>query len=145
MPLYFRNLKIEDSEAITSLSQQLGYPGTKSETEARISSLLIHPDHCAFVAVMEQTIIGWIHGLCTIRLESEPFVEIGGLVVDENYRNQQTGRKLVEQVKEWGLKKGINKLRVRCQTKRTETHRFYQKIGFTQTKEQKVFDLDMLK
>ena len=145
MLLYFRNLKIEDSEAITSLSKQLGYPGTRLETETRINALLIHPDHCAFVAVMEQTIIGWIHGFYTIRLQSEPFLEIGGLVVDENYRNQQVGRKLVEQVKEWGIKKGVSKLRVRCQTKRTETHRFYQKIGFTQTKEQKVFDLDMLK
>ncbi|MBB6269770.1 GNAT superfamily N-acetyltransferase [Pedobacter cryoconitis] len=143
MSLHLRNLRLEDSEAISSLSEQLGYPSTISETEARINALLLHPDNCAFVAVLEQTIIGWIHGFYTLRLESEPFIEIAGLVVDENYRNQQTGKKLVEQVKEWGIKKGISKLRVRCQTKRTETHRFYQKIGFTQQKEQKVFDMDM--
>ncbi|QNK63121.1 GNAT family N-acetyltransferase [Pedobacter sp. PAMC26386] len=121
MELSFRTLQPEDAAAITRLSQQLGYPGTNSATVLRIKVLLLYPDHCAFVAVMGQTIIGWIHGFQTIRLETEPFIEIGGLVVDENYRNQQTGKKLVDLVKEWAVKKGLSKLRVRCQTKRTES------------------------
>ncbi|KIO78796.1 GCN5 family acetyltransferase [Pedobacter lusitanus] len=143
MPLYFRDLKIEDAEAVTRLSDQLGYPATKAETELRVNSLLLHPDHCIIVAVIGETITGWIHAFYTIRLEADPFVEIGGLVVDENYRNQQIGEKLVEQVKEWALNKDVKKLRVRCQTKRTASHHFYQKTGFIQTKEQKVFDLNI--
>ncbi|HAD98712.1 MAG TPA: GNAT family N-acetyltransferase, partial [Cryomorphaceae bacterium] len=31
--------------------------------------------------------------------------------------------------------------RVRCNVIRRESHRFYEKIGFTENKEQKVFDI----
>jgi len=139
--MHFRTLKIEDAEDINRLSGQLGYPSSLSETEISIKAIITHPGHCSFVAITEETIIGWIHGFYALRLESPPFVEIGGLVVDENYRNMQTGKKLIELVKEWAITQEVGKLKVRCQTKRTGSHQFYLKAGFIQTKEQKIFDM----
>lgn len=142
--MHFRILETEDAADINRLSGQLGYSSSLSETETRIKDMIAHTDHCAFVAITEETIIGWIHGFYALRLESIPFVEIGGLVVDENYRNLQTGKKLIELVKEWAIAKKVGKLRVRCQTKRTGSHQFYLKAGFIQTKEQKIFDMDLI-
>lgn len=84
--------------------------------------------------------VGWVHGFYSLRVESDPFIEIGGLVVDENHRQKGIGVQLVEKVNTWASTKGCNKLRVRCNTIRLESHEFYNLIGFTLNKEQKVFD-----
>ena len=42
-------------------------------------------NHTAFVALTDEKIVGWIHGFRALLLESKPFVEIGGLLVDENF------------------------------------------------------------
>ncbi|MDX5422095.1 MAG: GNAT family N-acetyltransferase, partial [Hymenobacteraceae bacterium] len=85
-------------------------------------------------AVLDDRLIGWIHGFYTLRLQSGAFVELRGLVVDENYRRTGAGRKLVEQVRAWAKQKGVRKVRVRCNTKRTDTHTFYKAIGFEEVK-----------
>ena len=141
MQVYVREITGADAEAVARLSQQFGYTVTVTETTNRIEQLLSHQDHCGFVAMAQQQVVGWIHGFYTFRLESGAFVEIGGLVVHEKLRGQGIGRQLIEQVKEWATAKAIPKLRVRCNTKRTDTHTFYRKIGFAESKEQKVFDL----
>ncbi len=46
-------------------------------------------DNCAFVAIIEGKIIGWIHAFKALRIETKPFIEIGGLVVDEIYREKK--------------------------------------------------------
>lgn len=112
-----------------------------SDMASRIERLQAHEDHCGFVACTGEQVVGWIHGFDAFRLESEPFVEIGGLVVDENLRGQGIGRQLIEQVKGWAIERSVSKLRVRCNTRRTDTHAFYRKLGFAESKEQKVFDL----
>jgi GNAT superfamily N-acetyltransferase len=93
------------------------------------------------VAMVENKIIGWIHAFITIRIETKPFVEIEGLVVDENLRNKSVGRKLVDAIAVWCRKENISVLRVRCNTRRIETHLFYKKLDFAETKEQKIFQI----
>jgi predicted N-acetyltransferase YhbS len=144
MQLTFRETISDDAAALAQLSLQFGYSVTAAEMHRRIAQVLALKDHCAFVAVAEQRVVGWIHGFHAIRLESEPFVEIGGLVVDGNFRKQGIGQQLIEQVKVWGLAKSVTKLRVRCNTTRTDTHTFYLNVGFSESKEQKVFDFNLL-
>ncbi|PVY38569.1 GNAT family N-acetyltransferase [Pontibacter virosus] len=141
MQLTFREIILHDAEALAELSRQFGYSVTVEEMQERIAQVAAREDHGGFVAIAEEQIVGWIHGFYTFRLESEPFVEIGGLVVAEHLRGQGIGHLLIEQVKVWATGFGINKIRVRCNTTRIDTHKFYLKTGFTDSKEQKVFDL----
>lgn len=141
MQITFREITIDDAAVLASLSLQFGYPVSDGEMQGRVAQVLARKDHCTFVALAEQKVVGWIHGFHALRLESDPFVEIGGLVVDENLRGQGIGRQLIEQVKEWAHAESVAKLRVRCNTQRTDTHKFYLKAGFSESKEQKVFDL----
>ncbi|MBF8963700.1 GNAT family N-acetyltransferase [Pontibacter sp. FD36] len=141
MSITIREITLTDANALASLSLQFGYSVSAGEMEQRIGQILTRKEHCGFVAIKAGQIVGWIHGFHTFRLESEPFVEIGGLVVDQVFRRQGIGQQLVLQVREWAAEQSVAKLRVRCHTARTDTHVFYQRVGFMESKEQKVFDL----
>ncbi|WP_294966079.1 GNAT family N-acetyltransferase [uncultured Flavobacterium sp.] len=143
MEPFLRRAELNDAEFINRLSNQLGYKSTIESTRNSLSEILNHADNCIYVCVDNENIIGWIHGFYSLRVESESFAEIGGLVVDENYRRNGIGKILVEKVIEWTESKKSNKIRVRCNALRKETHVFYNKIGFNETKEQKVFDLSL--
>ena len=138
-----REISVHDAVQITSLSHQLGYTLDVEETSSQIRDVVSHMDHCAFVAIHEENIIGWIHAFIALRIESRPYVEIAGLVVDEKYRGRGAGKALVEKIKTWAVEKNIRCVRVRCNTVRKEAHHFYNKLGFALSKEQKIFQINI--
>lgn len=140
MEIIIRNAEIKDSESITELSNQLGYETLNTDIQNRLNTILKHPENCIYVATVNGKVIGWIHGFYSMRVESDFFVEIGGLVVSDNLRKNGIGKKLVDKVIEWTELKNCRKVRVRCNVTRTESHRFYEKIGFEINKEQKIFN-----
>ena len=143
MEISIRHISKEDASAITTLSYQLGYPLSPEQILQNISAVIENKDHDAFVAVYGDKIIGWIGVAHAIQIESPPFCEVRGLVVDDQYRNQGIGKMLVEKAKQWGRENTNDKLRLRCNVKRTETQLFYQHLGFRETKQQKVFEIDI--
>ncbi|KXX71066.1 GNAT family N-acetyltransferase [Flammeovirga sp. SJP92] len=140
MKISLRNATLKDSKLIAQLSNQLGYNALISDIEHRLKIILEHPENCIYVATENEKVVGWIHGFYTMRVESDFFVEIGGLVVDENFQNNGIGKKLVSKVIEWAELNSCKKIRVRCNVIRTESHLFYKKIGFELNKEQKIFN-----
>lgn len=143
MELLIRSPEKNDSESIAQLSNQLGYPTDNNEIEQRLEEILNNKDNCVFVVVENKKIIGWIHGFYTRRVESDSFIEIGGLFVDQQNRKKGVGKMLVEQVMNWTKLSNCSKIRVRCNSKRVESHIFYKNIGFSLSKEQKIFDKEL--
>jgi GNAT superfamily N-acetyltransferase len=125
-----REISEKDAESVATLSTQLGYESDIKQTSARIKRINNSSENCAFVALVDGKLVGWIHGFYTLRIESDPFIEIGGLIVDENYRNLKIGKQLIENVNIWAKAHQVKKLKVRCNTKRTESHNFYERLGF---------------
>jgi GNAT superfamily N-acetyltransferase len=140
MQILIRIAEINDSEYITELSNQLGYETRIVDIQNRLIKILENEDNCVYVAVKNGKIVGWIHGFYSLRIESNFFAEIGGLVVDENFRKNGIGKKLVDKVIQWSKLKNCEKVRVRCNVIRKESHRFYENIGFEINKEQKIFN-----
>ena len=136
-----REVTVKDAEEITMLSHQLGYSISEQQTLQNIKGLKQSNDHEVFLAVHEQQVIGWMGVSYHISLESSPLCEIHGLVVHEKYRGKGVGKMLVEKAKQWSSEKSVSKLRLRCNIKRTEAILFYQKIGFIEAKQQKVFEI----
>ncbi|MGN7987998.1 GNAT family N-acetyltransferase [Pedobacter sp. 22226] len=134
----------KDAESVAGLSTQLGYQSNIEQTLFRIRQISNNNNNCAYVALLDNKIVGWIHGFYTLRIESDPFVEIGGLVVDAEYRNLKIGKQLIDRVKLWAKQQQVKKLKVRCNTKRTESHQFYERIGFTENKRQIAFEMDLI-
>lgn len=136
-----RNAKIDDAAVIADLSNQLGYQSSVTQSENRLIEVLNSSDHAVFLACTpENIVVGWIHIFLAYRIESDCFAEIGGLVVSNLFRNKGLGKSLIAIAEEWAIQKGINKLRVRSQTHRTESLAFYEQLGYSKTKLQQVFD-----
>lgn len=138
-----RVAKAEDARYLSSLSSQLGYPSDTNSISRRLRLISRDPDHCVFVAVENETVVGWIHAFEAHRIESDPFAEIAGLVVSKSHRRKGVGRRLLQLVKGWALQKGVSVVRVRCQVKRTGAHQFYRVFGFSLSKVQNVFTLSL--
>lgn len=143
MEIFIRSITEDDAVAVNALSQQLGYAMSLELTLSNIKAVISHKGHDAFVAVHKNKVIGWIGLAQAIQIESAPFCEIRGLIVDEKYRDQGIGKLLIEKAKQWSKENGNKTLRLRTNMKRKETHLFYQHIGFKETKEQKVFEMEI--
>lgn len=135
-----RKIEIKDAPAINALTHQLGYEATIAETKERLEKILKDEQHFAYAAVLDDKITGWIHAFYCQNLESPSFVEIGGLVTHKDFRAKGIGKELIERVQHWAIGKNCNKLRVRSNMIRKDAHQFYLNRGFTETKEQKIFD-----
>lgn len=135
-----REVTPEDAAAVSSLSYQLGYTVSVEQTMQNIKELLQSENHTVFVAVDEK-VVGWMGVTYQVSLEIPPMCLVSGLIIDEQYRNKGVGKLLIERAKEWSRKKKVTRLRLRCNVKRTETHKFYAHIGFSELKEQKLFEI----
>lgn len=136
-------MNTDHAASVTHLSKQLGYKISIAETANNIQLLLNKKDTEAFVAVHENNIVGWISVAYIVTVSSSPFCEIRGLVVDEAYRKKNIGKLLIEKVKQWCRAQNCERLRLRCNMKRKETHDFYLHLGFTKMKEQTVFEIEV--
>lgn len=143
MKINIRTAEINDAGSIAILTTHMGYEKGIINTRERIESILKNEDNCFFVALQNDEIVAWIHAFYTMRIESDFFVEIGGLVVDERYRRRGIASLLVDQVLLWARYKKNDRVRIRTNTIRKEAHAFYRYLGFRETKEQKVFDMQL--
>lgn len=144
MDIFIRPAHTGDSKSIAALSDQLGYASDDLQIAIRLERILSNDEHVVFVATQDGEVVGWIHGFIALRIESDSFVEIGGLVVDQSVRKNGIGKILVEHIADWSASKECHILRVRCNSIRTDTHRFYENIGFNLNKEQKIFNRYLL-
>lgn len=137
-----REVTPEDAVDVSALSYQLGYTVSVEQTIQNIKALLQSESHTVFVAVDEK-VIGWIGVAIQISLEIPPLCLISGLIIDDHYRNKGVGKLLIERAKQWSRDKIVNRLRLRCNVKRTEAHKFYEHLGFSELKQQKLFEINI--
>ena len=130
MKIYIRKAEIKDSNSISKLCLQFGYKTDIHQLKSRLTKILPNKENCVFIAETDHKVVGWIHAFLSFRVESSPFVEISGFVVDEKYRNMGIGKKLLSAVYNWTKSVDQKKVRVRCNTKRLETHKFYLSNNF---------------
>ena len=135
-----RDATARDSSPMAKLAGQLGYNSSPGEMRKRLSLLQKNPNHAVFVAQLQAgSVAGWVHVFIRIGVESDSFAEIGGLVVEEARRQAGIGRLLVKASENWARKKGCSSVRVRTNVVRTETHQFYEHMGYVIQKRQTVF------
>ena len=137
--LIIREAQESDAEWIANLSTQLGYPSTPSDILVRLTKLNSNALNGIFIAEYD-TVIGWIHVSVIESLESDPFAEIRGLVVDDSHRGSGVGTQLVTTAEEWSYKKGCVRIRVRTSMVRVESIKFYEKLGYLSKKIQNILD-----
>lgn len=140
MQFRIRPANKDDAKHLVSLVSQLGYESSPSQIESRVPTILNQQGHAVWVAEFEGTLIGWIHAFIAYRVESDPFVEIGGLVVAADFQHKGVGRGLVSAVEHWVHQSDLTTLRVRSNIKRSGALNFYTNLGFEEVKVQRVFE-----
>ena len=133
-----RAATVDDAAAIAGLARQLGYPVAAEVMATRLENLPAETE-AVVVATIAGAVRAWMQVGVALSIESQPFVEIRGLVVDADLRASGLGTQLVEFAKSWAQAKHVSSLRVRSNIVRTATHAFYEKRGFIVSKSQKVF------
>ena len=135
-----RAMTLEDSGQVAGLVDELGYPSTQPQIEARLRRTQDNPDSRVFVAAdTDGRVWGWVHVFGLHLMESEGQAEVGGLIVDSRGRGKGIGRSLMAAAEAWARERGYKRLTLRSNTIRTEAHRFYQNLGFTIVKTQHKF------
>lgn len=134
-----RRAERRDAASLAALATQLGYPTTKEQAAKRLRSVRRDPDHAVYVAVWKRRVVAWLHAFVYRVIESEPSVQLGGLVVAEDLRGNGAGRLLMQRAERWARQKGCRTVRIRSNIRRKEAHGFYQKLGYTLVKTQYAF------
>ena len=136
-----RHASVNDVISLADLSTQLGYFSSSQQVSDRLAVILRSSEHVVLVGCLPNgVVVGWVHAFIALRIESDPFSELGGFVVTEQYRGRGIGRALLMAVEGWVRSRGIKKLRVRVRSTRHDAQVFYQRSGFSRTKDQQVLD-----
>lgn len=138
--LKIRSARPEDARAVAALSGQLGYPVTAVRLRERLRRLARRKDQEVLVALLDGRVVAWAHWARRGSLELDEHAELLGLVVDADHRGGGIGAELVRRAERWARARGLPSLRVRSNVVRERTHAFYERLGFTRTKTQIVFD-----
>jgi len=133
-----RSATVADAVRIAELSGILGYPITAKTAAARLEYLLSRSEHLVVVAEITG-VVGWVHASEQYVLESGLQCEIIGLVVAADQRARGIGRGLVGRVERWAAERGLEQLSVRSNITRSESHPFYERLGYVRTKTQHVY------
>ena len=126
---------------MAALTTQLGYPVEVDEQKRRLAPLLASDRDAVLVLVdADDVAIGWIHVHHRLFLEGADQALIAGLVVDEAHRSGGLGAALLREAQGWARARGLRSVRVQSRVERTAAHRFYERQGYTVTKQSLVFD-----
>ena len=144
--MHVRAMRAGDIEPVAALCGQLGYPSTPAEVAARFQALAARPANAVFVAEEDlsgsaatrggRVIVGWVHVQEVLTLESGPWADLGGLVVNQAAHGHGIGRRLVEAAEQWATERGYPEMRVRSNVVRADAHGFYRHLGYEIVKTQ---------
>jgi len=130
----------QDAPRLAELSGVLGYPAAAAELGVRLERLLASSQDIVLVAESATGVtVGWLHGAEQELLESGRRCEILGLVIDPEHRGQGIGRRLVAAVEAWARARDLKQMTVRSNVVRTESHPFYERLGYARAKTQHAY------
>jgi GNAT superfamily N-acetyltransferase len=129
-----------DHARIAELAGQLSYPSTPQEIAERLQGIKGSGEAAVFVAELETgEIAGWIAVFVCRTVEADARAEVSGLVVDERFRSQRVGERLLAHAEAWARENGCHAIGLRSNVIRDRAHAFYERHGYAHVKTQKAF------
>jgi len=129
-----RQARKEDWKSISSLLDQLEYPGSEHFLEEKISRMIEDPGERLLVYEDKGGILGFVslHFIPQIALEGD-FARISYFAVERRARGGGIGRQLEEYCTRLARDKGCQLIEVHCHTRRTQAHSFYFRQGYEES------------
>lgn len=138
-----RCARISDVERIHVLSHQLGYTPTLDEVRKRLAEIIIHPDYEVLVIERNNEVLGWMTLYKRFFIEDVKFLQVAAIVTDDRYRGQGLGRKLMAFAESRAREIKVPFVGLSSSKHRSESHRFYEGIGYSKLKESYFFKKDL--
>lgn len=131
--VYLRDAVETDTEAITLLMDDLGYPAPADEMEKKLKNIFSHPDYKTILAVSDGEVVGFsglMRGLSFER--SGKYVRVISFVVKKTARNRGIGKMLIKASEEWAIAQGADNVVISSgnREERKTAHEFYQRSGY---------------
>jgi N-acetylglutamate synthase-like GNAT family acetyltransferase len=142
--LQIRKAELGDAADIARLVGQLGYSTSSQEIKNRLVGLASQEHAALFVALCDEHVVGWIQVLRVCHIMTDPYCEIGGLVIEEEQRCRGAGSELLEKAEEWARQAGLSSVWIRSNVIRLQAHEFYLARGYSLFKDQHVFRKDLV-
>ena len=126
-----------DSAAIWKLNcDEMCYQYPLADTVENITKLLGSKADKIYVAVSNNTIVGYIHANDYDLIYAPHMKNIMGIAVSRDYKRKGIGRALLQQVEYWAHETGAVGIRLVSGATRTDAHAFYRRCGYSGNKEQ---------
>ncbi|XVN40881.1 MAG: GNAT family N-acetyltransferase [Rickettsia endosymbiont of Argas persicus] len=128
-----RNASIDDISDILPLMSQLGYPSNNQKLTTRFKNFIDNDGYGISVASLDNKVVGiiaWSRSILFVSDKTRFHVE--ALIIDENYRGQKIGKRLMEHIEEIAKKYSpiIVDLTSGYRRAKDGTHAFYENLGY---------------
>lgn len=128
-----RPAEASDGAALEVLVRQLGYDEKAADILARLEAMEAR-GLTALVAELDGRVVGCLAtSIMPVLHRPKPVGRISMMVVEEGLRSQGIGEQLVRAAEAWLKDQGCGMIEVTSNMKRTDAHRFYQRLGFEPT------------
>jgi len=124
-----------DYDRIAVLAKQLGYECTGEEIRGRLSEMQDMNQYAVYVAQAPGgQIAGWV-GACLFRsVEIGSVAALTGLVVDQQVRDREIGKALIDAAEAWARSVGCTVISINLGIMRPRARRFFIKNGYEHIK-----------
>lgn len=125
-----RRAEPRDAASISRLIGQLGYSAAAREVVSRLSEMEAE-GRTVLVAELDGQVIGCLTtSVMRVLHRPAPVGRISMMVVDEAHRSRGIGAALVRAAEEALAAQGCYMVEVTSHLRRTEAHRFYERLGY---------------
>jgi len=126
-----RQASVDDAVIIQALLSQLDYVAERSLVAEKMQHLLLGESDEVFVAEKDSRVVAFIalHYIPQLPLEGD-FARITYFCVTETVRSLGVGKLLEEHAQAAAARRGCDRIELHCHSRRTEAHRFYQRLGY---------------
>ncbi|HEV2605097.1 MAG TPA: GNAT family N-acetyltransferase [Microvirga sp.] len=145
MPISIREAQAEDLEAIIRLHEEdsLGshgdawLPETKPAYEAAFAAIAASPDNTLYVAENEGRVVGTFQLTLIPNLTGRGAtrVKVESVKVSAALRSQGIGARMMAFAEEAARAGGARTMELTSHKRRTDAHRFYERLGFSKSHE----------
>ncbi|MBO5323549.1 MAG: GNAT family N-acetyltransferase [Oscillospiraceae bacterium] len=137
MNVLIREAHESDVSAIWKLNAlEMGYQYPLDATIQKMNRLLNSKTDKIYVAVSEETVVGYIHANDYDAIYAPHMKNIMGIAVLSSHKHHGIGKALLQQVEEWAHSTGAAGVRLVSGMTRTEAHMFYHSCGYAGDKKQ---------
>jgi N-acetylglutamate synthase-like GNAT family acetyltransferase len=129
-----RKATLADQPAISTLLDQLGYPGTEGFLLQNLNVILAQPTSEVLVYELDRKVAGFITIDFIPQLATKgDFARISCFAVDENVRSKGIGYLLEEHCTQLANERNCDRIEVHCHSRRVDAHCFYQRQGYEES------------